>query len=248
MARRATALAKERAAGGDFLLLDSGSTLLGEQLANSTQGKVMVEAMDSLGYDAMVAASSDFSLGREVVLARAKEASFATISANVVDAATGQRLFPSHAIVERGERKIAIIGLTGLGDLPSGNDLGLRVLDPLTAAKDTVNQVRGQASVVLVLSHLGQDWDQRLASEVPGIAAVIGAGTYAPDKEAWVAPGTGTVVVHPGSQGEYLGVLRLRVNDEGRVVGSEWQARRLSGEYADDADMIELIARHSRQQ
>lgn len=74
---------------------------------------------------------------------------------------------------------------------------------------------------------------------------MVGGTVYSPDRELWRAPGTGTVVVHPGGQGEYLGVLRLRIGADGTAEDGEWQPKRLNNDYTDDQAMLDLISKYS---
>lgn len=113
-----------------------------------------MEAMNRLGYDAMALGLTDFSLGREALVARAKEASFALVSANVLDSATGEPLFPAHVVLQQGGHKIAVVGLTGLDDMVGGRSLGLKATDPIASARVAVARAREEADAVIVLSHL----------------------------------------------------------------------------------------------
>ena len=248
MARRATAIDNQRAANANVLLVDSGSTLLGDDLANRTQGKIVMEAMSKLGYAAMAVGASDLAQGREVLLARAKEATFPVVSANLLDAASQQLLLPPYAIVEMEGRKIAIVGLTSPDEMRADQQLDLTVGDPMAAARSTIAELKDRASVVIVLSRLDSDLNRRLASEVPGVAAVVGGRAYMPDGRVWVAPETGTVVVNPGSRGEHLGVLRLHLDGQGKPMSATWEPIRLSNAIAADPDLQALVDRYAGQQ
>lgn len=247
MARRATAIKRERADNGNVLLLDAGSTLLGQPTAMKTRGQVIVEAMNKLGYDAMTVGRLDFLQGKEVLLARAKEARFAMVSANlVVPGEGGKSLLPSHTVVERSGWRIAIVGLTGERDLPTfaNQPQELAVTNEIVAMKNLMNRLRDEADLTIVVSHLGEAQDQVLATEVPGIAVIVGGVGYSPADSVRVVPGTGTLAVYSGAQGEYLGILKVKVGEDGKMLAHEWQALGLGDQFADDAEMVELIAKH----
>ncbi len=99
--------------------------------------------------------------------------------------------------------------------------LCLSAKDPIETAATLVPKLRREAGLVIVLSHLDEQQNERLADEVPGITAILGGRTYAPSESAWVAPRTGTIVTYPGAQGEYLGVLRLDVDADGKTTRNE---------------------------
>jgi 2',3'-cyclic-nucleotide 2'-phosphodiesterase (5'-nucleotidase family) len=247
VARRATAIGKERSGSSAVLLLDAGNTLSGQELATRSQGKIIVEAMNKLGYDAMGLGLTDLSIGREALDARSKEASFPIVSANLVDESTGKPILPEYAVIQKGGRKIAIVGITGVDDLANGAALGLKVADPIQAAKDAVARARQEADAVIVISRLGAQDDRRLATEVEGVAVVVGGVSYSPDESLWRADNTGTVVVHPGAQGENVGVLNLKIASDGKVSDPDWRTLRLDKNYSDDQGMLDLVAKYSSQ-
>jgi 2',3'-cyclic-nucleotide 2'-phosphodiesterase (5'-nucleotidase family) len=55
---------------------------------------------------------------------------------------------------------------------------GVDILDEIKTAAATVQTLRKQADVVILLSHGGEDLDQRLATEVPGIDVIIGGHSH----------------------------------------------------------------------
>jgi sulfur-oxidizing protein SoxB len=101
------------------------------------------------------------------------------------------------------------------------------------------------AQVVVLLSHNGMDTDLKLASRVSGIDAILGGHTHdaVPVAVEVAHPGGRTLVTNAGSNGKFLGVLDLEVQER-RVAG--WRYRLLPV-FADllppDADMAALVAR-----
>ncbi len=229
--------------------MDVGSTLVGQELATRSEGKLMVDGMNLLGYDALVVGRQELRLGRETLLARAGEARFKLISANLLDAQTGKPLLAAYTVVERAGQRIAIVGLTGAEDLPQPPPptLGLSIGDPIAAAREALKQLQGKAEAVVVLSRLGEETDRRLATEVTGIAAIVGTGLYAPSPGARVAQSSGTVLVCPGAMGEHLGVLDLKLDARGKPTAHSWQPLPLGKEIPDDPAMLELMARYGHQ-
>ena len=113
MARRATVIRQERQDNnGIVLVLDAGSSLLGDWVSLQSKGRVIVEGMNAMGYDAMALGRMDFSLGLETLKEREAEARFAFLSANVVAVADGEPIFEPYTILERQEARIGIIGLS----------------------------------------------------------------------------------------------------------------------------------------
>jgi 2',3'-cyclic-nucleotide 2'-phosphodiesterase (5'-nucleotidase family) len=77
--------------------VDASNALFGaESLAS--QGRVVVAAYQVLGYDAVNLSYRDFRRGKAATLALLQDAQFATLSANVLDADTGQPLVQPYII------------------------------------------------------------------------------------------------------------------------------------------------------
>ena len=84
----------------------------------------------------------------------------------------------------------------------------------------TVEDARAQgAKVVVVLSHNGMDVDLKMASRVRGIDAILGGHTHdgMPFPSLVDNPGGKTLVMNAGSNGKFLGVLDLDVQN-GKVA------------------------------
>lgn len=217
-------------------MLDGGNTLFGNRLAQETQGRVIVEAMNLLGYDAMVLGSEDFRLGLDVLRQRMEEAEFPILSANVVIAETDQLFAAPYVIKEIGDHKVAIIGLTNQ-EAASAAGGTIVVRNPLEALQDYMAQVSEEADVVIVLSHLGTVMDMQLAGEVQGIDLIVGGQSRdVLDPPLWDEPSS-TVIAQAGYRGEWIGVVRLDIVSQGKVAGHEGQVVVLDDEFADDPEM-----------
>ena len=205
------------------LLLDAGDTFHGTPVPLFGLGKPVVQVMNAMGYDAMVPGNVDFLYPKEVLLERRKEAKFAIIAANVYDMEWGDPALEQYIVREIQGVKVAIIGLTyqwtaktGDRKLTEGWSFGLRERE----VTKLIGALRrdGKADVIVVLSHMGYRVDQKYASRVKGIDAIVGAHTH--DKVLQPPVVGSTVVVQAGSHGKYLGRLDLKVRN-GKVVDFE---------------------------
>ena len=221
----------------NVLLLDAGNTLFGNRpLAKQTQGQAIVEAMNLMGYDAMVLGSEDFRLGLDVLRQRMEEAEFPILSANVVISGTDQLFAAPYVIKEIGDHKVAIIGLT---NQEAANAAGgaIVVLDPLEALDDLMGEVSEEASVIIVLSHLGTAEDMQIAGEVDGIDLIVGGQSRdVLNPPVWIEA-SGTVIAQAGHQGQWIGVVRLETDSQGKVAGHEGQVVVLTEKFADAPEM-----------
>ena len=93
-------------------------------------------------------------------------------------------------LVACAKAKGLVVGLSG------GNGTSeIAVRDPVETAKSVVVQVKGQADVVILLSHAGASVDRQIADAVPGIALIVSGGPLVMPAP-WRSEKTGTLVVH----------------------------------------------------
>ncbi len=228
------------------MLLDAGDTFYGEQgLGLQTKGQVLVGAMNLMGYDAMTLGSLDFSIGMEELNKRIAEAKFPVLSANVIISETGKLLAQPYVIKALGGHQAAIIGLTNQEAATIASQVGsppILVLDPIETARQYVAEVGEQADIIIILSYLGQDADQRLAAAVEGIDVVIGGlngvALAPPIQEAT----HGTLITQTGPiLGRSVGALRLKIDSQGTVTDYTEQIYTLTPEFADDPEVREFL-------
>lgn len=217
-----------------MLLLDAGNALYSgarQDLNQLSEGRVTIEAMNTMGYDAMALGPYDLSVDLDTLRARLAEARFAVISANArVD---GEPLVPSHVIVERAGMRIALIGLTGSMKNPVPS---VEVLDPTAAVAEAMGEIGDTADYVVVLSTLGPTAEADLAQPVLGIDLIVGGGSGIPQNE--VARQGTTALVRAGGLGEYLGITEVGPD------GVTFESIPLGPEIADDPEMTALLQRY----
>jgi len=241
-------VAQERASAEHLLLLDTGDALVGGGLlGDATQGQVIVAGMGLMGYDAMALGPKELALGLDTVRKRLAEAGFPILSANAVLSSNGELLAQPYQVVELGDYRAAIVGLTRPPDLPVE---GIQVLDPREALARILPDVAARADLVILLTNLAYDQALALAGEVPGIDLVVAALPAQPPSEAVRLPSTGTVVVTaeqpmPRHTGRQMGRTTAAVQPDGSLTGEAWAAVPMGIFLADDPDMTALLRRYS---
>lgn len=205
------------------LWLDGGDTWHGTLLANVFHGQPVVDAFNVAGLDAMVLGNHEFNYDQETIQVRAEQARFAVLSANTIRLEDGYSIVAPYTIFELDGVNVAVFGLT-TPDTPWAahpkTTVGLTFLDPVEAATALVPTLKEKADLVVALTHIGFDEDQRLARLVPEIDIIVGGHSHTKLSEP-VQIGD-TIIVQAHEHGKYLGALRLLVED-GRVVEYEGQ-------------------------
>lgn len=228
-----------------MLVLDAGSSLTGSWVSLRSNGKVMVEAMNLMGYDALALGRMEFAVGLEALRERQAEATFAMLSANIVALENQEPLFPAYTVVEKDGVKFGIIGLSEAEaiDGPGVRDVAAW-LDPMGIIADLVQEVKAQADVVVVLSHLGIDRDHQLAQAAPDINIIVGGLTRQlmeqPEREG------NTLIVQQGYRGEWLGKLVVTLDADRVPQDYTEELLTLDDKYADDEAVLDVLSGYNQ--
>ncbi len=184
LGRLAGAVARERKAAGEgnVLLLDAGDLLGDTMLADLTEGKALVEALNFLKYDALTVGNHEPDFGTDALKKRMAEASFPTVACNLTEKASGKLFTKPYVIREVGGVKVGILGLAypkTARTTAAKNVAAVEFHPPGPAVKEYLPKVRADgAEVVVALSHLGLGADLRLAKEVTGIDVIVGGHSH----------------------------------------------------------------------
>lgn len=155
MDRLATAVKQVRSeVGADkVLLLDAGDTFGDTMLAVETQGAAMLNAMNAIGYDAMVIGNHDPDFGVKQVKKLAADARFPLLSANIVDA-SGRPVMPPMLLRTIDGVSFGILGLS-YPNTPlttaKKNIKGWTFKDAAATAREGVPHLRAQGAEIVVV-------------------------------------------------------------------------------------------------
>lgn len=159
--------------GGDFVSPSALGTARvdGERLA----GRQMVAVLNALGLEWTTLGNHEFDVPEGAFRSRLAESRFRYVASNVRDSAG--RPFPGvlpHAIVPLAVgRRIVRLGVLG-AVLPANPQPWVRYTDPLASLAEHAAMIRDSVDVLLALTHLAVDDDQRLAEAVPAIDLILG--------------------------------------------------------------------------
>jgi 2',3'-cyclic-nucleotide 2'-phosphodiesterase (5'-nucleotidase family) len=227
-----------------MLVLDAGAALLNDRdPARQTRGKISIELMNLLGYDAMALGLLDVApLHLDELRQRIGEAKFPVLSANTYVTATNELLTKPYVVLQVADHHVGILGLTDIGSTDE-----VVIKDPVAAARERVPELQRQADIIIVLSHAGLEADRQIAEQVPGIAVIVGAHGQRLE-EPFVAQATGTVIYSAdastfGHAGENMGMAHLAFDKTGQMQKQEWQRLTLNADITDDPQVLEWLAR-----
>jgi 2',3'-cyclic-nucleotide 2'-phosphodiesterase (5'-nucleotidase family) len=238
IARRATIAARIR---GDLAkqqtpvwMIDAGDIFYYSPFSTEYHGDADVLAMNQAGYDFATLGNHEF----EITLAQLKkmiaDARFHFLCANVTDTATRQPLMKRDEVRQVGAARVGIFGLVTNSSHSLAASGGLEFEDDSAAAASVVAELRGpmKADIVVLISHLGDAEDKKLALKVPGIDVIVGAHWHTRLPQGQFVPWSdelkpdevnGTIVVQAGQWGGELGRLDLLLQ---KNTAGRWRVNR----------------------
>lgn len=227
LAARATLInelkSKIQKEGGEVLLLDAGDVNTGIPQSDFLDAEPDFRGMGKIGYDVMAVGNHEFDNPVETILKQQKEwAKFPFVSANIYDAKTNRRIFPSHITKKIGNISVTVFGLTTEDTPKKSNPLhtkDLKFVPAVEEAKKLVPKLRPKTDLLIALTHIGHYPDEKhgadapgdvtLAREVNGIDVIIGGHTQKPLFEPDIQ--NGSIIVQAYEWGKYVGRVDLEV-------------------------------------
>jgi len=220
------------------LFLAAGDLMQGTNLSNLFAGRPVIEAFNLMGLDASAVGNHEFDNGQPALSERAAEARFLFLAANI---AGGGSWRPA-VIRKVGSLRVALFGLT-TAETPLAthprNVKGLVFNDPVATARRLVAELRPQADLIVALTHLGVEEDEKLAVAVPGIDVIVGGHTHTKIEQPEVIGGT--LVLQAYERGVFLGRLDLEVS-LGKIIAHRYRLLPVTAAAGEDPAVATLVA------
>lgn len=216
-ARRMGYIARERANNPDLLLFDAGDFCQGTPYFNFYHGRIEVDAMNKMGYDAITLGNHEFDNGVDTLAVVLREAQFEVVCANYdVSHSALEGIVKPYTIL----RRLGIrVGVFGIGVNPAGliaerNFYPLQYLDPVVSAQVTADLLRNKkrCDLVVCLSHQGtHSNDIDLAKSTRNIDVIIGGHTHKVVNDLYVEnlDGDSVLLAQMGKSGARIGKITV---------------------------------------
>ena len=222
----------------NVFLFDSGDIFTGA-LAKLTEGRLAFELMITMGYDAMAIGNHEFEYGHEIFAWQKNRAPFPVLGANFFYKDTDHPYAQAHAVIERNGVRIGVIGIMGQDAVSAIIPSFIAPLDvtvPADAVQRSVDELRGEVDIIVLLTHQGKtapmqtdaesdprlqrdiDADIDLAGAVTGVDVLFAGHADAGTPEPVVHPDTGTIIMQTYGQATHLGYLQLTRDPKTRKI------------------------------
>lgn len=215
--RRATFLQQFRKEHENVLLFDCGDISQGTPYYNMFQGEVEIKLMNEMGYDAMTIGNHEFDFNVDNMKRLFKMAEFPVVCANYnLDATVLKDVVKPYVILNKYGLKI---GVFGLGARPEGliqanKCEGVVYEDPIEVSNKVAALLKEEegCDLVICLSHLGIQMDERLVAKTRNIDVILGghSHTFMKKPKTYLnMDGKEVSILHTGKSGVRVGRLDL---------------------------------------
>ncbi len=222
--RRMGVIQKIRTEEKNVLLLDAGDFSQGTPYFNFYNGRIEIDALNRMKYDAVTLGNHEFDNGIDTLAVILRNAKFPIVSSNYDVNNTPLKTFVQpFLILKRFGLRIGImaINVEPKSLIIESNYRGLIYNDPISTANETATYLKKEqkCDVIICLSHLGSDAaakevnDFQLARETRFIDVIIGghSHTLLENAKETNRDGRKVVIAQVAKSGLYLGKIELEL-------------------------------------
>ncbi|WP_394192128.1 metallophosphoesterase [Pseudoalteromonas atlantica] len=195
----------------------------------TSMGQATVEAIKAMAFDVRVVGNHDYAWGPEQLLDYASDENAIVLASNTTYEGAPDTTFDAvdFSVVQVGCLKVGFFGMTSV----PWNELDEPLeTDPIPdfianfkmnwlwqdVAQELVNKYRQDVDYMVMVSHLGEGSDVRVAQNVPGIDLVLGGHTHG--GESYQQLDNGTIVIQPNFFAQGLTDLTLTFDAQAKTV------------------------------
>ncbi|MGQ4667351.1 bifunctional metallophosphatase/5'-nucleotidase [Metabacillus halosaccharovorans] len=187
-------------------------------ITEATKGKANVHLLNHLQYDAVTIGNNEgITFSHDDLDMLYEDAKFPVILSNLYTE-LGERpkwVVPYHILTLHNGTKIALLGVTVFYE-KFYELLGWKVKDPFQSLTETIQQVKDQVDIIVLMSHLGISDDEIIANEFPDIDVIIGGHTHHVLPEGKEI--NQTLIAGAGKYGLYIGHISLTIDTEEKKI------------------------------
>ena len=219
-ARRMGIIQQERALDPNLILVDAGDFCQGTPYFNFYHGRIEIDAMNRMGYDAITLGNHEFDNGVDTLTAVLRDAQFPIVCANYnVQGSPLEGIVQPYTIITRAGIRVGIlgVGINPEGLIAAKNFAPVQYLDPFISAQEAATELkmRHHCDVIICLSHLGTHTDEKLAEQSKYIDVIVGGHTHKIITNHYVenAEGKSVLLTQMGKSGARIGKIMLKIGE-----------------------------------
>lgn len=206
-------------AGDDFFLFDIGDfSDRWHPLTEATMGQGNIELLNDSFYTAVTIGNNEgITFPYEGLNHLYDHAKFDVLCANLYNKGNAHPnwLKPYKIYQTKQGTRIGVIGVTAYFSLLY-ELLGWNITEPVEELKKWLKPLKQDADIVIVLSHLGLNFDEQISAECPEIDVILGGHTHHTLPEGKLV--NNTLIAGAGKHGRFVGHVTININDQKSVT------------------------------
>lgn len=232
------------------LVLDAGDLFQGTPIYSVFKGEADHRLAVAAGLDATTVGNHELDNGIDNLKKQIAASGIRMLCCNVFYRDTGRLVFPAYHVFVRNGVTIAVIG--SIGD-DAWRDADRKYCEPMectgqtATVRQTARRIRPYVDLIVVLSHAGIEFDEKMAAEIAEIDVIIGGHTHEELFEPRMILNNpsvgickngldGTIVVQAGEHGIYLGRLDLILDEARQIKKFDGKLEKITSEYDTSTD------------
>jgi 5'-nucleotidase len=183
-ARIATIVKQTRAKDKNVILLNAGDIFQGTLYFNIYEGLAEAMLLSKMGYQASCIGNHEFDKGVPNLVEYCKRVNFPIVACNIDMTSEPElaKVVKPYTILTVDNQKIGVVGLITetTGNITLGADK-LKFLNHLAPTQKAVDELTHQGvNKIIVISHIGYEEDQELASKLHNVDLIVGGHSHTP--------------------------------------------------------------------
>ncbi len=205
----------------DAIVLNAGDDFQGSPVSSMTKGISQILLLNEIKPDAYTIGNHEFDYGKGPLKQALDKANFDVLSANIYDQETNELLVKPYQIYQKGDVKIAVIGLVYeslKSSVIPANVRGLKILNQEKTVRKYVKEVEDKSDLIVVLSHSGFYSDSTLAENLDEVDVIVGGHSH-----SWLSNPVEVndiLILQAGAKGERVGLLKMKVDKQQKEIRS----------------------------
>lgn len=246
-----------------------GDFLQGGTAGAISKGQYIVDIMKHVDYTAVTLGNHEFDYKMPRMFELLDQLGATVVSANLIDIATGERVFAPYVIKEMGGKKVAFIGMTtpttldtesyAFFDGTSHQVYDLMPLNFWTMIQGSIDAARTEgADYVIAICHLGEDptdmnvESRTLIAKTTGLDVVLDGHTHNVIQPMWLPDKGGHQVLTMQTGTQFANVGKLLISADGKISAELVPVETIDNTNADvqaaidsvKAQMQQVVSRH----
>ncbi len=217
LSRRSVKIKEIRDRGIDPIILDAGDLIFSTKKidarnknAELTRADAMLEGFNRIGGDAINVGHYELLNGLKYLRNISNKTDIPFISANLKDASTSELIFKPYLIIDRGELKIGVVGVTN--QLPDTTKTILAD-DYIESANHYAELLSRQVDIVVMLVNADRGSQGALVAQMPNVDFIVTSGSVNMSRANSPQKEDGPYMYSCGKQGKYLLSLDVNLKD-----------------------------------